>query len=123
MPGPVTDRRAWMTPGFLKEIVVAVLMLGGTYYTLRNQVDVLRKDNDRLEEQMEKQTKRLDESIADLRGDLKSLQQAQGDVIRAQERMAALVTRIEALERFAAAQGDYNTNFMATLAVLKKEVK
>jgi len=107
-----TDRRQWLTPGFMKEVVVAVLMIGGTIWTIQSKVDVLRKDNDRLEA-----------SIADLRGDLKSLQAAQADVIRAQERMAALITRVEALERFQAAQNDYNTNFMSSIAVLKRGVK
>lgn len=115
-----TERRQWLTPGFLKEVVVAVLMIGGTIWTIQSKVDVLRKDNDRLEAQLTKQAETFEKSIEDLRGDLKSLQQAQGDVIRAQERMAALTARIESLESFQAAQTEYNTKFLTSLAVLKK---
>lgn len=114
------DRRQWMTPGLIKEVVVAILMIGGTIWTIQSKVDILRKDNDRLEAQLNEQAKNFKDSIADLRGDLKSLQAAQGDVIRAQERMAALTARIESLESFQAAQTDYNTKFLTSLAVLKK---
>lgn len=116
----VPDRRQWLTPGFLKEVVVAVLMIGGTIWTIQSKVDVLRKDNDRLETQLAEQGRKYERGMEALENKIEGLQQAQADVIRAQERMAALVVRIEALEKFQAEQNLYNQRYLISLSELKR---
>ena len=97
--------KQWLTPGLIIQLATTLIMLGGSWGIMSNRIEVVLQQNQRMENQ-----------IAELRSDLRTLQTAQSDVVRAQERMSALTDRIAALERFQADQVSYNTRFLSEIA-------
>lgn len=94
------DRRAWFSPGIIIHIATALLMIGVTYGVMSSRMEVVTAQ------------------LGEMRVELREFRSAQNDVIRAQERMAFLVTRIEALERFKDGQESINVRVFSGLSKL-----
>lgn len=103
------ERTKWLTPGLLIQVATTLIMLGGSWGIMSNRIEVVLAQNNRMEQQ-----------IADLRGDIRTLQNAQNDVVRAQEQMAALKDRILNLERFQSDQVSYNTRFLSAISRIER---
>lgn len=94
--------RQWLSPGVVMGLVGWALLAIGAWYRLT----ALENKFVDLSTQVERATS--------------ANQQAKEETIRYQEQLKNALARIDSLERFKDAQGDYNTSFMTSLAVLKK---
>lgn len=112
--------KAWFSPGIVIQLVATVLTIGTIYGAWSNRLAQQEERYQALTQAIAEQGKSIGAQVADLRGELRDIKNSQLDVIRTQERMAAMGGRVDILERFSETQTQFNALLAARVARLEK---